>query len=281
MIRFRSKQISERITRIYAPGGEQMYLITGTGKAVLVDTGAGVGDLKAYVQSLTKLPITVLLTHNHIDHAMGTRQFDTVYLSAIDKMTFDSDKADVGRRGYLSMSPCFSEIEESDYIPIDDPRRFRILNDGDVFELGDCTVEAIAYGGHTGGSMTFLVVEESTLLMGDAAGNFTMMQGPMALPISVYQKSTQRMIQRMQGRVERILLSHEDVIPPLNMLDEILEVCDEILRSTDDRIPFSFMGEDSYIAKQCGYSHNEQYGISEHLRLDGGFSNIIYNPKQL
>lgn len=22
-------------------------------------------------------------------------------------------------------------------------------------------------------------------------------------------------------------------------------------------------------------------GISEHLRLDGGFSNIIYNPKQL
>lgn len=281
MIKFRSQKISDRITRIYAPGGEQMYLVTGTEKAVLVDTGAGVGDLRAYVQTLTKLPLTVLLTHNHIDHAMGSRQFDSVYISARDKASFDSKNADAGRRGYLSLSPSFSEIEESDYIPIDDPGRFQIVADGNVFTLGGCTIEAIAYGGHTAGSMTFLVAEESTLLLGDAAGNFTMMQGSLALPITAYRENTQKVIRRIQGRVKRFLLSHEEVTPPLNLLEEISEVCGEILCSADDKIPYSFMGEGALIAKQCGYAESARYGVSEHLRLDGGFANIVYNPGQL
>lgn len=281
MIKFHAQKISGRITRIYAPGGEQMYLIEGKEKAVLIDTGAGVGDLRAYVESLTKFPITVLLTHNHIDHAMGSRQFDSVYISAEDKLSFEPQNAEAGRRGYLALSPLFSEIEESDYIPIDDPERFQIIKDGDSFELGGCTIEAIAYGGHTAGSMTFLLVEERTLLLGDAAGNFTMMQGALALPITEYLENTQKMLLRIRGRVERFLLSHEEVLPPLNLLEEISKVCREILCSADDKIPYSFMGEESLIAKRCGYAESERYGVSEHLRLDGGFANIVYNPRQL
>ena len=104
MVTFHSEKISAKITRIYAPGGEQMYLIEGTEKAALIDSGSGVGDLRAFVKTLTDRPLMVLLTHNHIDHAMGTAQFETVYISTVDKNHFDLDDADRDRRKYLSFS---------------------------------------------------------------------------------------------------------------------------------------------------------------------------------
>ena len=48
-----------------------MYLIAGTESALLLDTGLGLLDLPAVCRSLTPLPVRVLLTHAHGDHALG------------------------------------------------------------------------------------------------------------------------------------------------------------------------------------------------------------------
>lgn len=44
------------------------FLIEGPEKALLIDTGQGVGDLRSCVEMLTDKPVTVVLTHNHADH---------------------------------------------------------------------------------------------------------------------------------------------------------------------------------------------------------------------
>jgi len=41
----------------------------------------GVGHLKDLVSGLTDKPLTVLLTHGHVDHANGAPEFDTVLLN--------------------------------------------------------------------------------------------------------------------------------------------------------------------------------------------------------
>ena len=46
---FTSEKVTDTITRIRAFSGEQMYLVEGTKKAVLVDAGTGVGDLRTYI----------------------------------------------------------------------------------------------------------------------------------------------------------------------------------------------------------------------------------------
>lgn len=48
----------------------EMYLIEGTKKAFLLDTGIGIGNVKEIVEKITNKPIEVCLTHGHGDHGL-------------------------------------------------------------------------------------------------------------------------------------------------------------------------------------------------------------------
>jgi hypothetical protein len=60
------------------------YLITGADRALLFDTGNGMGDIKAIVEQLTDKPITVLNSHTHFDHIGGNYQFDDILSVSTD-----------------------------------------------------------------------------------------------------------------------------------------------------------------------------------------------------
>lgn len=51
------------------------YLLCGTERALLIDTGLGVGNIKAVTDRLTRLPILVAATHVHWDHIGGHRYY--------------------------------------------------------------------------------------------------------------------------------------------------------------------------------------------------------------
>ncbi len=52
------------------------YLLCGRERAILIDTGLGVSNIKAVVDSLGSLPLMVVTTHVHWDHIGGHRYFD-------------------------------------------------------------------------------------------------------------------------------------------------------------------------------------------------------------
>lgn len=81
---YTQQRISDRIIRITMPGRVYSYLACGTKRAALIDTGCGIAGLRDYVASLTALPMTVLMTHGHFDHAGGVGEFDEVYLASED-----------------------------------------------------------------------------------------------------------------------------------------------------------------------------------------------------
>ena len=54
------------------------YLIIGEEKALLFDSGNGLGDIRAIVDKITDFPVTALASHSHIDHVGGHAQFGTV-----------------------------------------------------------------------------------------------------------------------------------------------------------------------------------------------------------
>lgn len=273
MVRFHSEKLTEHVTRIYGLAGEQMYLAEGTQKAALIDTGSGAGSLRQYVESLTDKPVIVLLTHGHVDHAMGAPEFDTVYMSRKDDYIYEQHCDLEVRKGFLSQSPDFAEIVEEDYIPVSSPDLFHDVEEGDVFDLGGLSIEVYACPGHTLGSLCMLLREERTLLTGDACNTFTFLFDAYSTGISTYEKNLTELKEKTAGKFDRVYLSHgpgRDY--PAELLDEVLEVCEDIKSGNVDDVPFEFRGREAFIAKATERDNG---------RADGKLGNIVYDKARI
>lgn len=169
---FDSKQLLEKVWEITAPLGEQIYLVEGHNYAMLIDTGMGIGDLKAVVESITSLPLIVINTHGHPDHAGGNSSFGEAWIHPSD------------RRMYEEM--CSIEFRRSDVIKIcgmqDAGRYIEYLNpfgicfmkslyDRQIFDLGGRKLEVLFLPGHTKGSIALLDFENKIIFSGDSVSS--------------------------------------------------------------------------------------------------------------
>lgn len=273
MVEFHAERASEHVTRIYGLAGEQMYLVEGAQRAALIDTGSGAGSLRQYVETLTDKTVIVLLTHGHVDHAMGAPEFNMVYMNRKDDYIYDQHCGLEVRKRFLSQSPTFAEVAEEDYIPVTPPEAFFDMKEGDVFDLGDVSIEIYACPGHTRGSVCMLIKEERTLITGDACNGFTFLFDAYSTGLSTYEESLQELKAKTAGKFDRVYLSHgpgRDY--PAALLDEVLEVCEDIKSGKVDDVPFESRGRKAHIAKALA---------KEGGRLDGKIGNIVYNKERI
>ena len=168
---------------------DAMYLVTGSRKAALIDTGAGIGDLRGLVERITPLPVMVLTTHLHTDHAGGNPLFDEIYVNPADEFLMPESMGLEWRmnflRGSLQNNPeKLAEIEKG----INRITRFDFfpLADGDVFDLGGVTLRAIAFPGHTPGSMMFYDEGARVLFAGDSINTTPWLFLPYSAPVRRY-----------------------------------------------------------------------------------------------
>jgi glyoxylase-like metal-dependent hydrolase (beta-lactamase superfamily II) len=54
--------------------GAIVSLLIGEHKTALIDTGCGIGNLRAAVEAITEKPVMVTNTHTHPDHLGSNRQ---------------------------------------------------------------------------------------------------------------------------------------------------------------------------------------------------------------
>ena len=128
------------------------YLITGTNRALLFDTGMGISDIKKVTTELTKLPIIVLNSHTHDDHVGGNWEFETIYAMDTNftrtnaKGSREDAQAEIVRDQICGALP--NNFEAKSYAT----RPWKItkyIHDGEKIELGGRNIEVIAMPGHT------------------------------------------------------------------------------------------------------------------------------------
>lgn len=270
---YRSEKINEKMTAIRSMTGEIMYLVEGKEKAVLVDTCLGVGHLRKFVENLTDKPITVLLTHGHVDHALGAPEFDEVYMNSADIEVYEKMSPLEERIGYIQANlggnlPAFTE---EDYVK-PSPADFKKLTDGQSFDLGGVHIEVYALPGHTHGTMVMLIPEDRALILGDACNNSTFLFDENSLSVNEYRENLIQVKEKLEGRYDTTYLCHHVMTASKEMLAHVIEVCDEVLAGKVDDIPFDFMGHHAFVAKKA----NERFE-----RVDGGEGNIIYDKEKL
>ena len=162
-LKFKTEKVTDRITRIYAFNTELMYLVEGSDRAVLLDSGSGFGSLRECVTALTDKPITVLLTHGHTDHALGAAEFEDVRISPLEERAYAVHSPWDFRAGSGTMWPDFHKLSPEQIIPAMPFEKMKPLHEGEVFDLGGISVEVFACPGHTAGSLAILIPEERLL----------------------------------------------------------------------------------------------------------------------
>jgi len=146
------------------------YLILGRERALLFDTGMGIGDLKALTSKLTTLPVTVLNSHTHNDHVGDNWQFDTVY-SMDTQFTRDNSKGSkVDAQAEIAPGEICGSLpvgfDRSAYAT----RPWHVtkwLHDGERINLGARIIEVIATPGHTPDSICLFDRGNGLLFSGD------------------------------------------------------------------------------------------------------------------
>lgn len=275
MVSFNAERVSPSTTRISCPCNEKCYLVEGNHTAALLDTGSGLGNLSGFVEGITDKPIIVLVTHGHVDHASGAGQFENVYMPHADADIWKEHSEMSFRKDGLEMCPFRDMIEEGDFIPSLPMERFSDLRGGQRFDLGGIVIEVFDCPGHTKGSVVFLVVQEKALLLGDACNNATFMQDYYSTSIEEFEESLRKLKKQVDGKYEKVYLSHGTGTGDIGLIDGVIQVCQDIKNGAVDDMPFSFRGvegKNQYVAKTMSQ-------FAE--RLDGGIGNIVYNKTNI
>lgn len=264
MALFTHEVLSSHIIRIQDPLGVFLYLIKGNESACLLDTGYGYGDVKAYAQQLCDLPIFVILTHGHIDHAGGAGLFDRVYLNPKEKPVFQQHMDPSFRRMFFKQYQI--ELPLEDLAPVGDWTTFLPIEDKQEWSLGGITLQAIEVCGHTPGMSMVLMKEERTILFGDGCGVSVLLFDEYSTSVQTYYESLQG-LKAYEPAYDIILRNHGTGASEKDLLDEVMLCCQDILSKQDDHVPVELNGEQLYFAR----------AVDEHQnRIDGKFGNIAY-----
>lgn len=273
MVYFAVRQITDHITEFLGRFHERMYLVKGTKNAALIDTGCGFGSLKAEVDKVNELPLIVLLTHGHQDHAMGAVEFDEVYLNPLEREVFTRQTDPAYRLLGLNISRDAVQVTPEDMLPPPDFDRFHPVKEGDVFDLGGTTIEAFACPGHTQGNLVYLDREHRILFSGDSVSRASFLVGKESTSVEEYRDALIRLRDLLEGKVDRILEGHGNGELPFAIFDAVIQVCSEVLEGKTDRVPYDLRGYKGFTAKKrLPHSLN---------RADGGYGNLIYREERL
>ena len=164
------------ITWIYDGINDSIYVDESDEAAFVIDTGMRDESLVDYIRrNITDKPLTLVITHGHLDHTMRVSEFDCFYMSAKDDFLVpEKAHADFSKR-------------------ID-------IHERDVIRIPGLDLVVVDSAGHTPGSVSLLDRKHKAVFHGDAFSNGAnvWMQLPGCSDLSVYSQSILNAIDTMR-----------------------------------------------------------------------------------
>lgn len=145
------------------------YLLNGSERSLLIDTGLGIRNIHHTINELTDKPVTAVATHIHWDHVGGHKYFPDFYahenelnwLSGGFPLTMEQIKGMVVDRCELP------EGYDANGYEFFQGKPTKVLKGDEAIDLGDRLVQIVHTPGHSPGHMCFWERERGYLFTGD------------------------------------------------------------------------------------------------------------------
>ncbi|MCI2068116.1 MAG: MBL fold metallo-hydrolase [Bacilli bacterium] len=244
------EKIREDTYRIDEKGIANTYLLLGKDKALLIDSGLGVGDLYQTIRELTELPIVLALTHRHCDHAGGRNYFKEYYVNENDKpLIYKILSSQFASKKLLSMNkenknPVKFNKQPNHAKPV-------FIKDGYSFDLGGRIVKTINTPGHTKGSIVFLDEKTKLMFTGDDVNLWLWLQLPGCTNLSTWLIGAKKIL----GLAEEYTpyCGHNEGLITKEGIRELIRVGEELLvnKTTNKAKTFNYPEDEKAPARIC------------------------------
>ncbi len=221
---FEFERLGDGITRIWEPHVIRVmqcnvWHVRGRDRDLIIDTGMGLSSLTLAAAQVFSKPLTAVATHTHLDHVGSMHEFADriVHVSEADQLKRPSENfsmlradhpvefiASLERAGYEVPSAFITALPHPDF----DLRRFacpaapatRLVQEGDVLDLGDRVFEILHLPGHSPGSIGLWEAATGIFFSGDAVYDGPLLDELPGSDIAVY-TATMRRIEALPARL--------------------------------------------------------------------------------
>jgi glyoxylase-like metal-dependent hydrolase (beta-lactamase superfamily II) len=214
---------SDGITRIWEPHVIRVmqcniWHVRGRDRDLIIDTGMGVASLHEAARHLFDKPLTAVATHTHLDHVGSLHEFHDRIAHKAEAATLDkpSDNFSMLRSGHpvemiaalesagYEVDACFvTALPRPDFNLLQfhcpPAPATRLVDEGDVIDLGDRVFEVLHLPGHSPGSIGLWEAATATLFSGDAIYDGPLLDNIPGSDIPAYLK-TMRRLEKLPAR---------------------------------------------------------------------------------
>ena len=201
---YRIRPQSDGITWIDEPHIQEFYRcnvwhVRGRDRDMLVDSGMGVLSLREWVPLVTERPLDAVASHTHFDHIGCHHEFPCRLCHAAEvEILAHADRENTFADKYVT-DDIFHRLPPEPYqsatYTVKGAPATRILQDGDIIDLGDRHFEVIHTPGHSPGGIALWEAATGVLISGDIVYDGPLIEGTTEEEAAQYIASMKRLLQ--------------------------------------------------------------------------------------
>ena len=200
---YETERLSDGVTHIWEPHIKPFYRcniwhVRGRDRDMLVDSGMGVVSLRQQVEAVAERPLLAVASHTHFDHIGAHYEFAdrAVHRDEADLMA-KPDRPATLADPYVA-DDIFTALPPGDYrseaYEVTPAPATRLLEDGDIVDLGDRHFEVLHLPGHSPGGIALWEAATGILFSGDTVYDGELIDDAYHSDIGDYVASMERLL---------------------------------------------------------------------------------------
>ena len=199
---YRLRRLDDGITWIDEPHIQEFYRcniwhVRGRDRDMLVDSGMGVVSLRQWVPLVTERPLDAVASHTHFDHIGCHHEFPCRLCHAAEADLLAAPTRENTYADKYVTDDIFTQLPPEPYLSatyaVKAAPATRILQDGDVIDLGDRQFEVIHTPGHSPGGIALWEAASGVLISGDIVYDGPLIEGTTPEEAAQYIASMKRL----------------------------------------------------------------------------------------